>query len=362
MKKKLLAILAAFVAVTPLAGVKADIDYTIGTEQNFIVNETQEKQHKDETKTQEERESVGIKVISLGEDPDDEGYVKALATGANTYIGKAIFDTTATTAPTSFEDSLAYADLLKDFNGATADDMRLVDKMKDTSFDYNTQLTTPYVKNYNSDHKYLALPTKDEILTWFANEKVNEHKYTLTDEGLAKFKKWYSYSIELMGVDKVLGSPIGYTGYLTSSFEKTTDDILVWVITPTINAEGECTAVTVETVSNNAIYQAQIDRTGTLELPLYVMVPVLSFNKEYNCKFEAVPTYACFKCDDKYQWLVVGEQASTCTIVSGVTAKAKCTDNPKTGVEDYILEFAIAAGICGIVLLAVKRKSLFSRV
>jgi len=39
MKKKLLAILAGFVAITPLAGVKAaDIQYTIGTEHNFIVN------------------------------------------------------------------------------------------------------------------------------------------------------------------------------------------------------------------------------------------------------------------------------------------------------------------------------------
>ena len=359
MKKKLLAILAAFVAVTPLAGVKADIDYTVGTEQNFIVNETQEKQHNDESLTQEQRESVGIKVISLGEDPDDSGYVKALATGANTYVGKAIFDPNKD-APTSFEGSLAYEDLLNDFNGATADDMRLVDKMKDKNFDYNTQLTTPYVKNYNSDHKYLTLPTKDEILTWFANEKVNDNKYTLTADGLAKFKKWYSYSLTMMAIDYVTGNTLAYGGYLTSSYEVTTDDILIWVIVPTINAEGEVTAITVQTISNNALFAAQNDRNSTL--PLYVMVPVLSFNKTYNCRFEVVKQTACYKCDDKYQWLVVGEQESTCTIVSGVTSKAKCTDNPKTGVEDYILEFAIAAGICGIVLLAVKRKSLFSRV
>ena len=361
MKKKLLAILAAFVAVTPLAGVKADIDYTVGTEQNFIVNETQEKQHNDESLTQEQRESVGIKVISLGEDPDDSGYVKALATGANTYVGKAIFDPTQA-APTSFEGSLAYEDLLKDFNGTTADDMRLVDKMKDSSFNYNTQLTTPYVKNYNLDHKYLALPTKDEILTWFANEKVNDNKYTLTADGLAKFKKWYSYSLELMGVNHVLGDTLLFGGYLTSSYEVTADDILIWVIVPTINAEGETTAITVQTISNKDLFTAQHSRSDDDELPLYVMVPVLYFNKTYNCRFEVVKQTACYKCDDKYQWLVVGEQESTCTIVSGVTSKAKCTDNPKTGVEDYILEFAIAAGICGIVLLAVKRKSLFSRV
>ena len=359
MKKTLLAILAAFVAATPLAGVKAaEIDYTIGTEQNFLVNKEQDDKHKagDET--------VGIKVISLGDDENNNGYVKALATGANTWLGQAFIDPASTKVPASFEETLAYEKLLEDFNGTTAENadtyMRLVDKLNDSTFKYDTQLTTPYVANYNTDHKNLTVPTKDDILSWFANEKVNDTKYKLTADGVKRFAQWYSYSLVGIGIDKATGGSLGLTGYLTSTFEKTTNDYLFWVVVPTFNAAGELEEVTVETVSNTALFNAQQDPNATL--PVYVMVPVLSFNKEYNCKFEYIPQYACYKCDDKYQWLIVGEQASTCTIVAGVNAKAKCTDNPKTGVEDYILEFAIAAGVCGIVLLAVKRKSLFSRV
>ena len=94
----------------------------------------------------------------------------------------------------------------------------------------------------------------------------------------------------------------------------------------------------------------------------WITVPILYFNKTYDCRYDPVEKTACYKCGEEYQWLVVGKQAATCEAVSGVTSKAKCVKPPKTGVEDYILEFAIAAGICGLVLVAVKRKSLFSRV
>ena len=71
MKQKLLAVLAAFVAVAPLAGVNAaDIQYTIGTEHNFIVNQSQEDAHN----AGDER--VGIKVKALGEETDDGQFIK----------------------------------------------------------------------------------------------------------------------------------------------------------------------------------------------------------------------------------------------------------------------------------------------
>ena len=368
MKKKLMAILAAFVAVTPLAVVKADIDYTVGTEHNFIINKDQDDKH------QKGNEDVGIKIISLGEDPEDSGYVKGLTTGAVALHGSAFFDGT----PTSFEDSEYYKALKADFNGTASDDFLFTDA-QGNSIDV-TSITTPYVKNYNENSKYLTVPTKDEILSWFDHEEITPPSgaipaelgkiYSLTSSGLTKFKNWYKYSLDLAinlktGIrDDATGTVISENvrGYVTSSYQKIGDDYYVWVVLIEISG-GNVTSVSIVPLSNNDMRTAY---TGGIanpdELPVFMIVPVLSLNKTYNCKFEVVHTYSCYKCDDKYQWLEVGTQSSTCTIVSSVTSKAKCTDNPKTGVEDYILEFAIAAGICGLVLLAVKRKSLFSRV
>jgi hypothetical protein len=346
MKKKLMAILAAFVAITPLAGVKAaEIDYSVGVEQNFIVNKDQEEAHA------KGDETVGIKIVSLGEDPTDSNYVKGLAKGAVAFLGGAPFDINNVN---SFNESIAYETLVKDFNGEIADGMTYFNL---NGNEFNTQVTTPYVKNYNTDPTNLSLPTKDEFLSWFENTKVDETHYSLTAAGAEKFQNWYLYSLIVYFISNQ--SVESYSGYLTSSYEKVGDDYKVWIIVPTFNDEGIVTAVSVEQVSNNALIAAQGNQNT---IKRFMMVPVLSFNKTYNCRFEVVPSYSCYKCEDKYQWLEVGKQASTCTIVSGVTSKAKCTDNPKTGVEDYILEFAVAAGICGIVLLAVKRKSLFSRV
>ena len=358
MKNKLLAILAAFVAVTPLTAVKAeDFDYSIGNEHNFIVNKQQEDAHAagDET--------VGIKMISLGNDPEAEGYVLGLSTGAATFKGYGIYDVysaySSSNMPTKFEDSESYKKMVEDFNGTISNKFGIVGE---GLLEYDTAVTTPYVRNFNTDSKNIRLPKSTEVLSWFDNTKLTDTKYELTADGIKKFEAFYSYSYPLIATLDLVSNTEGshFYGYVLGDdpvVDSSAGDIYAWVMKFTYDATNienpKITSVTVEKISNNA---------SVSNKESWVMVPILSFNKTYNCKFETKKKTACFKCGDEYQWLVVGEQASTCSIVSSVTSKAKCVDNPSTGVEDYVLEFAIAAGICGIVLLAVKRKSLFTRI
>ena len=55
----------------------------------------------------------------------------------------------------------------------------------------------------------------------------------------------------------------------------------------------------------------------------------------------------------------IGEQGENCKLVEKVTAKSKCVKSPKTGVEEYIVEFIAVAGVCGVALVIAKRKDLF---
>lgn len=354
MKKKLMAILAAFVAVTPLAGVKAaDINYEIGSEHNFIVNKEQYDKHA------KGDETVGVKVISLGEKTSD-GYVKGLAVGAPSMQFGWLKDPAGDEK--TYKDLRNYTSMLEDLNGSRAEDAALFKGLTDYP---KFELTTDYVKNYNTDASNVDIMSAQDFLSWFqpASTLTAGQTYTLTSEEMNKFQLWFAYPLgtaytwsqiieSIKNENPVLYENFKNTkmqGFTTKSYDATTGKI--WV-------------VNFEFTGNNitSVVLKEVDAATISDDLGYFTVPILYFNEIYNCRFEVVPSYSCYKCDDKYQWLEVGKQASTCTIVSGVTSKAKCTDNPKTGVEDYILEFAVAAGICGIVLLAVKRKSLFSRV
>ena len=359
MKRKLLAVLAAVVAATPLAGVHAaDIQYTIGTEHNFIVNKQQEAKHNNPNITQEERDSVGIKVISLGAETDD-GYVKALSTGGISFI---FGGPDVATPINTYKDLGNYQTMYADLNGNTGKSMNetFVFGKGDNGEEYQ------YIKDIEQDEKWIDIMSVEDFLTWRGASKTTlaaGETYNLTATELETFKKWFGYEIDFAnGFKEELEAmkdinPAAYEenknaaikGIFTKSYDKTTNKI--WVVDMTI-ANKELTGVTVREVA--------IDAFG--EDDGYVTVPILYFNKTYDCKFKIVTQNACFKCGEEYQWIEVGKQASTCEAVSSITAKSKCVKPSNTGIEDYILEFAIAAGICGLVLVAVKRKSLFSRV
>jgi len=347
MKKKLLAILATFVAVTPLAAVKADIQYTLGSEHNFIVNEEQYKTHNNTALSQEERDSVGIKVVALGEKTED-GYVKALATGAVSMIGGSPTEFASDWEEKTYKELRNYLHMYDDLNGGNTKKL----DVPSTSGFPKISLTTDYVKNYNEDEKWVDIMSAKDFLTWMKGTDetpVSGSTYSLTDAELTKFNTWFYYTFLLTGEYTSLSPGTTIGGLYTKDFDATTGKI--WTVDITY-ADGKVTS---------AVLKEHVP-TDFATSQHYITIPILYFNEIYDCKYDKVEKTACYKCGDEYQWLVVGSQASTCEAVSSVTSKAKCVKPSETGVEDYILEFAIAAGICGLVLVAVKRKSLFSRV
>ena len=85
------------------------------------------------------------------------------------------------------------------------------------------------------------------------------------------------------------------------------------------------------------------------------------FNKSYDCHNGGKKENArCYLCDGKYFWYKDGEQPTTCT--DAKRPKAQCVNNAKTGIETYAAELGIAAGICVIALVVIKRKEVFNRI
>ena len=130
-------------------------------------------------------------------------------------------------------------------------------------------------------------------------------------------------------------------------FTQTIDGDNVWVINVTKDNNEVTTAITVEKVP----YATATD---------YTAVPVVYVDKTYDCTEKQIQnTYACYQCGEDYTWTKIGEQADTCKLVDSITVKSKCVKGPKTGVEEYILEFIAVAGVCGVALVIAKRKDLF---
>lgn len=130
-------------------------------------------------------------------------------------------------------------------------------------------------------------------------------------------------------------------------FTQTVEGDNLWVINVAKDNNDVVTAITVEKVP----YATAND---------YTAVPVVYVDKTYDCTEKQVQnTYACYQCGEDYTWTKIGEQADTCKLVDSITVKSKCVKGPKTGVEEYILEFIAVAGVCGVALVIAKRKDLF---
>ncbi len=138
------------------------------------------------------------------------------------------------------------------------------------------------------------------------------------------------------------------------------DSSKVWVVEYGYDTEDETglyldadiTSITVKEVSSTVSSE-------------YAYVPVMYFDKTYECLDRNVTTteeMACYDCSGDYKWLTVGSQAETCTLVENVLEKANCVKNVKTGVQDYIIEFVGLAAVCGLALVLVKKKDLFRKI
>lgn len=136
-------------------------------------------------------------------------------------------------------------------------------------------------------------------------------------------------------------------GLYTQTVEKDGDDYYIWVLKFPKNDDREVTSITIE-------------KELTSSATTYAYVPVVYLDKTYDCiDRENQEVYSCYSCEEEYRWLPVGTQPESCTLVDDVTKESACVKSPKTGVEDYILEFVIIAAICGVALYVVKKKDLF---
>lgn len=313
--KKLMAILAVISLVIPFANVKAEGDvitdcsvssscfvYKPGDEVNFYRNDDERKLNS---------QNAGQTTIVLEDAGAASKYVKVLALAA---YGTSIpyFDKNVEQAPTTDvkRDHLSFIDKSSEFVWSSA-------KRDQTG---NLEMT------------YITL---DELIKVFGAAKQADGTYTIDAT------KWGDKFI-LAAVGKYASK-----GFYTGTYDLKTGK--VWAVEYTLNeTEDKMTAITVKQVDMN---------TNT-----YGYLPVVSFDKTYECHARNEQNeveMGCYSCDDDYKWLQVGTQAETCVFVPNATSKGTCVKAVKTGVEDYILEFAGIAAICGVALVIAKKKDLF---
>lgn len=254
---------------------------------------------------QYEGDSVGKTTIILSDEGQNSQYVKTLVVGFTTsnsqpYAEKVDGD------PTVFENTLAYKNL-KDAVNAELFGM-------------------PNAKDINVKGN-LGLITLDELKTIFG-ATLSGDKYVISAE------KWGHV------FDIIAGSKSGM-------YTQTVEGEDVWVVKFTKDDNDKITAINVE--------KEPVASGVTWEL-----VPVVYLDKTYDCTEREVQSdYACYQCNDDYVWSKVGSQAETCKLIEKINKKAECVKSPKTGLEDYIVEFLAVAGICGVALVVAKRKELF---
>lgn len=93
---------------------------------------------------------------------------------------------------------------------------------------------------------------------------------------------------------------------------------------------------------------------------VYGYIPVVYMDKTYDCKHGNLQTEnVCYDCGEDYVWDVVGSRDKECKVIGKITNEASCVKPPKTGINEYIIEFGAVAGICAIILIAIKKKDLF---
>lgn len=254
-----------------------------------------------------EGDDVGVTTIILSDEGSTAQYAKVLVTGFSTNSSDSYADTVLGESATPFEKTGAYKTLLSAINDRAQ------------GFPYALDLANN-----------LHLITLDELKTVFG-ATLEEDVYKIDVEKYGKAFEAYH------------GSKEGF-------FTETVEGDEVWVVKFTYDGEHNITDITVEKepITSNA----------------YDLVPVVYFDKTYDCTEresgnEEDKDYACYSCDNDYTWTVVGEQADNCTLVETINAKADCVKNPETGLEDYIVEFLVIAGICVGALIIVKRKELF---
>lgn len=294
--KKLMAVLAAIMVLVPIS-VKADTyaTYNAGEEVNFYAYD---------------EDTQGHMSIILEDKGSEEQYVKAwftgiIGTGQDVYADVALQQNV-----NAFENTGAYKTLLDHLNTH-------VYGFSGHALDINQAGN-------------LQLITLQELISVFGATQSGEI-YTID------MNKWGPY------FTKVVTSA---NGLMTQTVEGDSVWVVKFARDPNTTA---LTGLTVEKVP-----------WATTTFNDYALSPVVYVDKTYDCLERTLNTdYACYKCDEEYTWVAVGEAAETCELVPDITTKSKCVVSPETGLEEYLLEFIAVVGVCGLALIIAKRKDLF---
>lgn len=315
--KKLMVTLMAILMLVPMTNVFADEYkvYSPGEVVNFFAYEGDQN---------------GYTTVILEDKGSSDEYVKVLLTGfALNSTSYPYQDTTSGYTGETFEKSGGYALLTDGINR----DLNALDGH-----------AKPISESGN-----LSTITLDDLVNIFgATPSADGETYTID------VAKWKS-------VFEGLASTITSGGIYTSTPVET-DTTKIWTILFQKNATSqELESITVEKKPIAA-------EPGADGSPIvYGYVPVVYMNKKYDCKggdtstTTTDPTSVCYDCGEDYIW----DQENThdeCTVIEKIKESSDCVKVPKTGVEEYIIEFGAIAGICAVILIIIKKKDLFRQI
>ena len=313
MKKKILAVLAAVVAIVPTMVSAAT--FTAGDYVNYFKNDA------DKSAYSAGSTNVGMSTIFVAEDAskvkDGKKYHKVIPSYAN---AGSICDS----ATKCLTDSDTFAAAVTHLAGV---------------------LESPAAW-YASDKLVVEMASKADMVAAFKlTSDAAGTNVVLTDKTKAL-------------LSMITGGPIGRNGlrtgdqYVVTGEAKGTNGYYGLKVT---KKDGKVTAATV------------VDNIATTESTVYFM-NVVYMNESYTCDEGDLNEAACFECptgtkdETSYVWKTVGEQDEACKVVETINTKAKCVKSPKTGVDNYLIPAAVVLGVCAIVLTVLKRKDAFKAI
>jgi hypothetical protein len=290
---------------------------------------------------------MGMTVPDMGSyiNPDQAGYdlpqlqsmfqqaFKSIATNKNTgepYLG----DFSQATDTSKGIDLLSKADIMTMFEleGTCDAGCNLtIENHKGTWGMFGSTLAglhDAYINTTGDDFKYIALKETEGNTAW-----VIELSYTTNSYG----------SSEIAGavLKKASFSDIGSKSFFIPVLY--------------MNKEMECHEQEYKSMCYDCSGTYKWLMEGSSEASACTAVP--GKTSEAECKNEA-----CYDCNGEYKWFAVGQQGAECELIKSIDVKSKCAKTPKTGVEDYVLEFLIIVSVAALVLFVVRKNDLFKTI
>src|SRR5574344_588893 len=361
--KKLMMALMGLLVVVPVGFVKAEesanyYSYTKGEVINFYSTNDE---YANKTK------NTGLVSIALEDKEAASGYVKIFGLGFNygakeDYCDNYGVDKTAT--------SYKYTIYYKEFVGALTNDKA------------STYVESTFLKDTDS----VELMSLADIIDIFGATDAGNGTYTIDVAKTLTTAQGNQVKIGDLFTQEFVGTVSGNGFYTATMYDATQVYAVVFTHATPGDNSTDITGITVKPVAiqDSATDYAMVgtmyfDMTKdcyptTVKKNCYVCNNTYSWlttgTQDSSCTLvtgvtdqdTCVAPKACYNCDGTYKWYNEGSQDSTCTKVDNVTSESSCVVSPKTGVSTHILEFAIMASVCAIILVVVRRKELFKSI